>query len=165
MRAQIHTQARVLLQSQVPEEVLRSPTHKELCTVPHANNIRNARREHGKDDKAAEIACLKEGHVLRNQGRHKGAERFFPEARRPSQKIGGTGGTISINLGETYVPMGRHDEALAKLHEGLRITRSSAEGAKSQGAGQALDVIGRTTTVRSPRCSRTSATFPTRWAC
>ena len=51
--------------------------HKKDCAMAHSGNVKEAKREHGKDDVRVAQARLEAGFALLNQGRYKEAERCF----------------------------------------------------------------------------------------
>lgn len=123
------------------------PMHKKNCTVLLARKIREARREHGKDDLEVCQARLQAANALLGQGRYKDAERCFLEARRIAVEARLEGneivGEISYCLGDMYRNTSRYDESTTELQEGLRVFRST-KGKRSEEAGRVLSGIGNT---------------------
>ena len=88
------------------------PRHKKECVKSQARKIKEARREHGKDDVAVAQARCEAGNTLRSQGRYREAERCYLDARGIYEEVGGESsadrgtGEISRNLGGLYHEMG-----------------------------------------------------------
>ena len=120
-------------------------SHKKKCTVALAKKIRDAKKEHGKDDVEVLKARMDAADALRLQGRYTDAERCYLDARRIAVDKGGKGcqdvGDISRCLGDLYSKTGRYGEATKLLQEALRIARST-EGERSNAAGEALHLMG-----------------------
>ena len=128
------------------------PAHTKECTVWLAKKIREARREHGKDGCKVAEAKLAEARFeaakeLKKQGRYRDAERCYLDARRIAVDVEGADGfnvgKTSLDLGGMYGEMGRHEEAMTKLHEGLRIMRN-IKGERCKEAAEALGTISQT---------------------
>src|SRR6056300_866863 len=105
------------------------PTHKKDCRLAHAKKVKDAKREHGRDNEAVALARLEAGVAHAQQGRYREAEQCFLEARRIYLEIHGEGhpvfAPVSGMLGGLYSTMGRYDEALAMHLECVDIFRSS----------------------------------------
>src|SRR6056300_789433 len=93
------------------------PTHKKDCRLAHAKKVKDAKREHGRDDEAVAKARQDAGIAHQNQGRFREAEQCYLEARRIDMEIHGEGNPvsalISCMLGDLYCSMGRYDESFA----------------------------------------------------
>src|SRR6056300_146556 len=93
------------------------PTHKKDCRLALAKKVKDAKREHGRDDEAVAEARMEAGIAHKEQGRYREAEQCYLEARRIYLEIHGEGHRISAEvsgfLGDLYAQMGRYDEASA----------------------------------------------------
>ena len=122
------------------------PTHKKDCRLALAKKVKDAKREHGRDDEEVAMARFEAGLAHSKQGRYREAEQCFLEARRIYLEICGEGhvpDTVSAMLGDLYSLMGRYDEALAMQLKYLDILRS-IKGERSQLVGRILKRIGST---------------------
>ena len=120
------------------------PTHKKDCRLALAKRVKDAKREHGRDNEAVAKARLDAGDAHQGQGRFREAEQCYLEARRIYLEIHGEGNrisaTVSVALGDLYSSMGRYDKALAMQLECLDAFRSS-DGERSKGVGMTLRSI------------------------
>src|SRR6056300_585073 len=86
------------------------PTHKKDCRLALAKKVKDAKREHGRDDEAVAIARMGAGFAHRDQGRFREAEQCYLEARRIFLEIYGEGhpasALVSEMLGQLYSLMG-----------------------------------------------------------
>lgn len=93
--------------------------HKKNFSVSLVKKIRQAKREHGKDDVLVAMARVEAADALREQGWYKDAERCYLDARRIAVEVEGDGsfnaGAISSSLGQLYGSIGRYDESMADL--------------------------------------------------
>src|SRR6056300_1680512 len=82
------------------EECQRShwPTHKKDCRLALAKKVKDAKREHGRDNEAVAEARTEAGRAHQDQGRFREAEQCFLEARRIYQEIYGEGHPASAHI-------------------------------------------------------------------
>ena len=67
------------------------PTHKKDCRLALAKKVKDAKREHGRDDSAVAMARLEAGRAHKQQGWYREAEQCYLEARRIFLDIFGEG--------------------------------------------------------------------------
>jgi tetratricopeptide (TPR) repeat protein len=126
-------------------------THKISCAYALDQDLKGAKKEHGKNAWQVAIARCESGKVWAKQGRFAEAERNFLDALRIIRKEFGAGGSAgdrnlflakaSRGLGATYTKMCRFDEAAKALQESLACIRGEL-GERSGEAGDVLNDIG-----------------------
>jgi tetratricopeptide (TPR) repeat protein len=129
------------------------PTHKKDCRLAHAKKVKDAKREHGRDNFSVATARMQAGIAHQQQGRFRQAEQCYLEAHRVFTSLSREGNSISGHtvesilghtcgvLGMLYKDMGRFDEAISMLKESIQIQRSTT-GESSQQVGVALQSMG-----------------------
>ena len=119
--------------------------HKKVCAYKMVRQVKDAKREHGKDDEQVAEERMNAGFAQLGQGRYMNAERHFAEARRIFTEARGAGdygvGEACHALGATYRKSGKNKEAIGLLEEALVIFRNK-EGERSLEAGCCLTEIG-----------------------
>lgn len=90
--------------------------HKTRCAIALSKEVKDARREHGREDASVADARMEAGVGHIQQGRHREAEKCILEARRVYVAAYGDGhekiGRVCFELGQLYENMGRCDESL-----------------------------------------------------
>jgi tetratricopeptide (TPR) repeat protein len=120
--------------------------HKNKCAIALANNVKKAKKEHGKQDVAVADARKEAGHGHVQEGRYGLAEQCYLEARRVYLAAQGEEhfnmAEIDMELGQLYYFQGRHEESLEILTRALRIFRLTVDN--SPWVASCLGQIGRT---------------------
>lgn len=128
------------------------PAHKKVCVLRLSEQVKEKKRELGRDDIEVATAQIKLGDAHRQRGRFKNAEKCYLEAHRIVTAIDSNCKEASVacsRLGSVYNGMGRYGDSLAKLEEALRIVRlvdgenSAATALALFELGNSLDVQGR----------------------
>ena len=120
--------------------------HKEKCAIALANNVKKAKKEHGKQDVAVADARKEAGFSHVKEGRFALAEPCYLEARRVYLAAKGAEhfdmAEIDMELGQLYYFQGRYQESLGTLTNALRIYRLTVDN--SPWVASCLANIGRT---------------------
>jgi tetratricopeptide (TPR) repeat protein len=121
------------------------PIHKKDCRLALARNVKDVKKEWGRDHMLSAMTRMQAGAAHKEQGRLREAEQCFLEARRIYAENCGEESELTANmcqcLAEVYQDMGRLDEAVSMCRESVRIHRN-ASGKGSEALGIAYHGLG-----------------------